>query len=111
MRRLGVLVAVCLTAVGAAAASPAHRPTLRISTSPLVVRGVSFLAREHVRVTVSTAGTHVVRRTTTTSRGTFSVNAGALAFDPCLDGLVATAVGASGDRATAKLPQRECPAP
>jgi hypothetical protein len=75
-----------------------------VKREPLVVRGVHFRAHERVRVVFRSD----VRRTITTSVGTFTVTF--LNDDRCTGGLV-RALGAAGDRASLRMPQPECPPP
>ena len=63
------------------------------------MRGVHFMIRERVRVTASNDKGGVARVARTTRRGTFLVDFGTIADNPCLT-ISITAVGARGDRAT-----------
>jgi hypothetical protein len=109
---LACLIAVgLLAAVDAEAAGP--KPTLRlVTTAPVTLQGSGFRTGERVRVTVATDTAKRIAATRTTSTGSFAVRIAApLPYDPCTSSLVATAVGARGDSATLKLPQRACPPP
>ena len=96
-------------AVPAVAAGPA--PTLRLlSDQPLTVRGAHFKVHERVRVTSYVDATKRSKLVRTTTIGTFKVSFDVpMAFDPCVESLRVTAVGARGSAATLKLPQRACP--
>jgi hypothetical protein len=107
VRGFAATVLAAVIAVGAASAAPTA-PTLRISADPLVVRGKSFRPAERVRVKLSSAQVSRVRVVRTTAAGTFSATF-ALPFDPCNDTLTAVATGPGDERASAKLPARECP--
>jgi hypothetical protein len=107
MRGLAAIVLAAVIAVGAASAATSG-PTLRISGDPLVVRGKSFRPAERVRVRLSSAQASRVRVIRTTAAGTFAATF-SLPFDPCNDTLTAVATGPTDERATAKLPARECP--
>jgi hypothetical protein len=104
----------CLIAAAASAAAvqaAATRPTLRlVEKAPLTLRGSGFQAGERVRVTVAVDGPRRTRSTRASRTGAFTVELPAIVvYDPCLSSLVATAVGARGDSATLKYPQRACP--
>jgi hypothetical protein len=85
-------------------------PTLRlVDRQPLVVRGAGFRPNERVSVTVSADEESATRRLRASARGVFSASFARMALHPC-DGLFASAVGASGNRATLKLKaQPQCP--
>jgi hypothetical protein len=101
-----------LLAVGSthAAGETAKRPVLRlVDRQPVTLNGVSFKARERVRVTVASGDTRRTRTVRATRRGVFVVE-----FDLRLGrcaGLFATASGSLGSRAAHKLPQPQCPPP
>jgi hypothetical protein len=104
----------CLIAVAAFAAAvqaAATRPTLRlVQKAPVTIRGSGFHAGERVRVTVSADGPKETRSMRASRTGVFTVELPAtVVYDPCNSSLVATAVGAGGDSATLKYPQRACP--
>jgi hypothetical protein len=109
VRRASITAIVALLAASAAAG--ATHPTLRVvRMNPLVVRGSSFHPSERVRVTLRFRTTIRMRSTRTSRTGTFSVDLGAVAgYDPCNDSLAVSAMGATGDRAAVKIPQRMCP--
>jgi hypothetical protein len=96
-------------AVPAMAGAPA--PALRLaSKDPLIVRGAHFKAHERVRVTASVDATRRSKVVRATTAGTFKVTFDVpTAFDPCVESLRITAVGARGSDAALKLPQRACP--
>jgi hypothetical protein len=113
-------VAVVLAALagaallGSAAANPvARKPSLAMAAlRPPTVRGAHFARLERVRVGFSAGGNVATRTVRTTRSGNFVAPAPAgFAYSPCGSPLVVTAVGATGDRATLRLRQRECPSP
>ena len=108
MRATVACAAVALAAALGSTASSAGtaRPSLRLVGD--TVRGVHFVPHERVRVTFM-GSERVVRRLRTSSAGTFST--AEPQYDPCVESLVILAVGASGDSARLKLPQRACPPP
>ena len=107
----GVVAAAAVAGLSAAAiASTAQKPSLRlVSIQPLKIRGVYFRPRERVRVRAAVENSIHTRSTRTTDRGSFAVAFVEVAYDPCSTFLLVTAVGAHGERAALKLPQRECP--
>jgi hypothetical protein len=96
-------------AVPAVAAGPA--PALRlVSNEPLTIRGAHFKAHERVRVTTHVDAAKRSKLVRSTTIGTFKVTFDVpMAFDPCVESLRVTAVGARGSDAVLKLPQRACP--
>jgi hypothetical protein len=96
-------------AVPAVAAGPP--PALRLlSNQPLTVRGAHFKAHERVRVTAYADAAKRSKLVRSTTIGTFKVSFDVpMAFDPCVESLRVTAVGARGSDAVLKLPQRACP--
>jgi hypothetical protein len=96
-------------AVPAMAGAPA--PALRlVAKDPLTVRGAHFKAHERVRVTAYVAAAKYSKRVRATTVGAFKVSFDVpTAFDPCVESLRITAVGARGSDAALKLPQRACP--
>jgi hypothetical protein len=121
VRRTAVIVliaAVSGTAVacGGANASPsatraAHStPVLHLLAGyPVAVRGTGFKARERVVVT-AVGGKRLVRRTTASSRGAFTVSLPGVDAGACT-GFSVTAIGNHGSRATFKLSPGVCPKP
>ena len=109
MRTITAVSIAALLALGAGAASGAGqaRPILLlIGDSSL--HGMHFRASERVHVVV--VNRHGTSKWVRTSRsGTFRMTVGLP--DPCRGTLVVHAVGATGDTATLKVPQRECPPP
>jgi hypothetical protein len=97
-------------AIGAAApgTAPAASPALRaVSMTPLKLQGVRFELNERVVVTLSVAARTWTRRAGAGRAGTFAVNFGLIALDPCPGNLlVARATGSSGSRASYKRPCR-----
>jgi len=110
MRR-SLLACVFLALALALPAAAGPLPALRlVSDQPLTVRGAHFKPREKVRVTARVDMTSRSRVVRSTATGTFKVSFDApMAFDPCLETLRVTAVGARGSDAMLKLPQRACP--
>ena len=115
MRPLLVAVAVLLgaAAVASAAATPAPKPRLAVAAEhPVTVRGWHFTGLERVRLSFSAGGDPSTRTVRATAAGTFVAPAPpGFAYSPCGAPLVVAAVGAHGDRAWLRLPQRECPSP
>jgi hypothetical protein len=97
-----------LAAVAAVSAAASTGPRVRVaSVAPAVVFGTHFRAGERVRVRFVSTKTVVV---SVRAGATGSFRAAAQAsFDPCAGPVLVSAVGASGDRAAAKVPGRECP--
>lgn len=117
-RRLAGTLAVLLGAAGAAATvvlalpSAAAAPeSLRLfHRSPVELAGRDFVARERVRVRVTTAGERAVRRVRASRSGSFRVTFSSVDVDRC-SGLSAVATGSRGSRATLKRVPLECPPP
>lgn len=86
-------------------------PALRVSgTDPVIVRGNGFRPSESVRVSFSAGAVKRVTHTRSSSRGLFTVKFNvATPYDPCSGGLLITAHGGTGDRASLKLVPRACP--
>lgn len=108
------VVALVATAVAVALASPADAvrpaPVLRLTHGqPLVLTGARFVGRERVTVTVH-ARQPYLKRVVTRADGSFSANFGHVAAARCA-GLMADAVGASGDRASLRIPRQACDTP
>jgi hypothetical protein len=112
--RISVLFAVAFAVVSAGVtATPAaqRRPALTLRTAPLAVRGAHFAPHESLRVVVSKTGRSWTRVVRTTATGTFALSLGfAAPYDACLGPLIVSAAGRT-DRATTKVPPRECPPP
>jgi hypothetical protein len=79
-------------------------PALRVAGQ--TVQGRQFHKREIVRVTF-VFESRQVRRVRSSATGSFGVLLPA-AYDPCNGSLTITALGALGDQARLKLPQRAC---
>jgi hypothetical protein len=99
------------TAAAVALASPAAAlapaPALRlVHGQPLVLAGAHFASRERVTVTVH-ARQPYFRRVVSRADGSFGVSFGVVSAVRCA-GLFADAVGASGDRASLRLPRQAC---
>jgi hypothetical protein len=101
-------VLACALVLAAVAAFPAYGvPTkATLSLSGNTVRGAHFHAREKVRIRMTTSTT-VVRTVRASAAGTFAVVA--VPHDPCMDAMVITAIGATGDTARLKVMPRACP--
>jgi len=105
-----VTFVVAAIAIGMGSAGAAQRPpVVRVARlDPVTVQGARFRARE--RVTVTYTGS--VRRTrvvVTSQSGSFSARFAGVTDDPCT-GFSLSALGASGDRATARhKPLPACP--
>jgi hypothetical protein len=108
--RLGVVtfLAVLLAVAASAEAGSSRARLYVVGASPLVVTGSGFRASERVRLTASSAGDQEVRWLRATRVGGFRTVFGDLDFDRC-GGLLVTASGARGSRASLKLPQLLCP--
>ena len=76
---------------------------------PLVLAGAHFAARERVTVTVH-ARQPYLRRVVSRADGSFSVSFGVVSAARCA-GLIADAVGATGDRASLRIPRQACTEP
>jgi hypothetical protein len=109
MRLLLALLIAAALAAPAGRAAPKPHLVLTVAQPP-TVRGTHFAARERVRVTFTAGGDGSVRSIRTSRSGAFVARApGDFAYSPCGAPLVVVAIGARGDRATLKVPQRECP--
>ena len=110
MRLLPVL-ALAAVLVPAAFAGGA-RPHLKVtSLAPARVAGSGFQARERVVVTVSGTATHLKRAVLTSAAGTFVARFTAGVSAPGCHQVAVVALGARGDRAAWKSPQRPCGPP
>jgi hypothetical protein len=106
------LCAACAVSLPAPAATDAtRRAKLQLTDrGPLTLKGIRFLSRERVRVTVTMDGHPYVRWVRASRPGTFAVRFGDVHVDRC-SGFIARAVGNGGSRASFKLPQPLCPPP
>lgn len=107
---MGALVAVALVVLATAGPSgePATTPTLRlVTTTPLVVRGEAFRARERVVVTAVTLTGPRRVVVQATARGRFGATF-RLANQPCGKAFAVRAAGARGSRASVVVPSRAC---
>ena len=117
MRSVALAVAVAAVAVAPAAAGPigaeaSGKAALRIvAAEPVRVAGVGFRPRERVRVVAVVGDVRAAKLVRASGTGTFGVAFADLAADRCLTGLVVTASGSAGSRASAKLPKLLCPPP
>jgi hypothetical protein len=112
---IAVIIGIALVSTATAAVlQPAghskRTPALRlIKGKPLVVQGVRFQVGERVRLTAR-SGEQTRRGTERAgARGAF-VETFAMALDRC-SGLLVTAIGNEGSRATLKMPAVYCPPP
>jgi hypothetical protein len=110
------LAAICLLALVAspvavaAAEGTKAQPSLRVGTlSPLRLDGEGFRKRERVEVTVSLEDATLRRTVRARHSGRFVARFHDIAIDRCSSGFTAHAVGRHGSRASAKLPQLQCP--
>jgi hypothetical protein len=112
--RLAAVIVLVAAAGCVASSTPAvaTRPVLRMSDeAPLTFRGSGFHANERVSVRVAAvSGGRAVHRVTAGSGGRFTVRFQGMNADACR-GLVATATGDRGSRATFKRVPGQCPAP
>src|SRR3954470_22247987 len=111
-RAMRVLLAITAAALvsGAAAAAvgstPARTPTLGVT--PQGIHGRHFYPRERVRMTLILQ-IRETRQVRTSATGSFDLPLPA-AYDRCTEALTIIAVGARGDSARIKVPQRAaCP--
>jgi len=108
MRALALIGAVTVTlglAAAAGSAAPARAPSLSVDSHGIY--GRNFHRHERVRLTL-VLQIREVRQVRTTGTGAFVTPLPA-AYDPCTEALSIIAVGAQGDSARIKLPQRACP--
>jgi hypothetical protein len=108
MRALLLLTLVSLglgIAAATGSATTAGTPALRVSAQ--AVQGRNFYRHEKVRVTFAGDLRRIVR-VRTNATGSFDTLLPS-AYDPCNGPLLITALGARGDTARLKLPQRACP--
>jgi hypothetical protein len=107
-----VLLAVLLVVVVAPTAVGAIRPQVRLMTaSPASVAGTGFKARERVTVTVTGTSSPLAKSVVTGAKGGFVAHfARAVSAAACRQ-IAIVAVGAGGDRAAWKSPQRACGPP
>jgi hypothetical protein len=112
-RGLLTLLVLAAIVVGAASAASMARPSLRVAgLDPVTVRGSSFHARERVKVTLVSGALKRTLSVRTSAAGRFTATFDLLTpLDPCIAGWAVTAIGAEGDRASAKGPLRQCPPP
>jgi hypothetical protein len=105
-----IVLAAALGLAPAAGAGASGQPALRFTgLVPVKVSGTGFAASERVRVTLLAGDARRVRTALTTRTGTFAVDFGTLARkDRCGSSISVSAVGATGDRASRRLPPREC---
>lgn len=107
-------VALVAAAVAVALVSPAAAvrpaPVLKLAHgSPLVLSGAHFASRERVTVTVHTPSSYL-RRVVTRADGSFTASFGTVKAARC-GGLNADALGATGDRASLRIPRGACTSP
>lgn len=112
-RVVAVALGLALVLIGSASAGEQQTDRryalLRLaSAQPLKVKGLGFVSGERVRVTVIANGAKRIRKVTAGVRGSFVTTVPGIAYDRC-SGLLATAVGSRGSRATLKMPEPLCP--
>src|SRR5262245_3699582 len=109
MRTITAVSIAALLALMAGAASGAGqaRPILLL-VGDSSLHGMHFRAMERVHVVVVNRN-GASKWARTSQRGAFRMTADLP--DPCRGTLVVRAIGATGDTATLKVPQRECPPP
>jgi hypothetical protein len=113
MRGVALILAVCAASAVAASAQgqTVRSPRLAVvDTSPLVVAGAGFAARERVTVTALTSLGSRIQRTYASATGAFRVRFG-LFSQPCGKPFAVRARGATGDVALARLPAPPCVPP
>jgi len=110
---LAVLLAAATAVASSAATAPPPKPRLVLSdVRPATVRGAHFASSEQVRLRFSAGGDASTAIARTSGAGTFVATAPpSFGYSPCGAPLVVRAIGAGGDHATLRVPQRECPAP
>jgi hypothetical protein len=103
------LAAVALS-LGGIASAAARAPSVDLMRErPVTIRGTAFHPAEHIRLTIHVGTKRTTRTVIATRRGAFTAAVPAAGpYDPCLETLRVTAVGAAGSRASEKLPQRAC---
>ena len=105
-----IAIALSLALFGSAAAGGGEsggKPTLKlVRGAPLTLRGAKFVSGERVRVSASSERTST-RRVSASGSGLFVVRF-PFGYDRC-NGLLVTAVGSEGSRATLKRPELLCP--
>lgn len=111
IRRLIVVLAL-LAGLLAVSAALAAGPRLTVTSgAAFAVRGVSFQAREHVLVVVTTSrGERVSTWVRAGARGAFAARFATIEIEAC-EGYLVRATGDRGSRAILKLRPPECPAP
>ena len=109
-RRIAFLGAAGLLIVASPATAVRSAPALTIAHSrPLTLAGAHFAAHERVTVTLHTPSVYA-KRVVARTDGSFTVAFGTVGSKQCA-GLRADAVGATGDRATLRLPRLVCITP
>jgi hypothetical protein len=101
--------ALSLAVFGSAASGgeSGGKPALKlVRGAPLTLRGTRFVSGERVRVSASSGRTST-RRVNANGSGLFVVRF-PFGYDRC-NGLLVTAVGSDGSRATLKRPELLCP--
>jgi hypothetical protein len=107
------IVAVLMLVFAAPGLAAKRLPVLRVvDTSPLIVRGAAFPARDAVVVRVREDGRTLARRSVRASTtGRFAVTFHVAVGHRCGGNTTITAASASGAVAKTKLPQPACPPP
>jgi len=109
---LAVLLAAVTAVASSAATAALPKPRLVLSDAqPATVHGAYFARSERVRLSFSAGGDASTTTVGTSATGTFVATAPpGFKYSPCGAPLVVRAIGARGDHATLRVPQRECPA-
>jgi hypothetical protein len=108
--RILLVIAACAALTASALASATTPRLMTLTRTTFTVRGVGFVAKEHVRVVATTDGRSVTKWATTGSLGGFTVALPTFTVESC-NGFVLRAFGAAGDRATLHRLPPECPQP
>jgi hypothetical protein len=108
MLRRTLATGAAFLALGATATAAAPRPSLSVKgRHTLTVTGRHFLAGERVRVVLTPARHHAVKRTRASARGTFQVTYRDVPTGPC-DSFSILATGSEGSRAMLARMHPDC---
>jgi hypothetical protein len=114
MRAILVAAAALSAALIATPPSPARTSTTPalhvVQLRPLTIRGTGFRPLLHVTVRLDRGSTHLTRRTTTTSLGTFRTTFATVDIDRC-QGYAITVTGPTGRTLVTLKPRPLCPPP
>ena len=111
MRTTGIAACLAALTLASAGTATAATPSLRfLDLRPVEVRGIGFVPREQVKLTLHAGTDRRTRTVRANARGSFVADFGRLREQDRCSGLVAvSAVGTRGDRASYKLPSMACP--